>query len=175
MISLEEKSTQRLIEYLTDDDVTFAVFDTRSSGNEIAGFRKSLREDARAGGLNVHEYICRWTEGGEESEEDKLLIPGISFKTAVRLGTKYEQSTILFKDREGIREICTAPFASYQAGDIVSTCEINREKPLGPDVTKYLFAAEDVRHSERLEGLELYERQLLNTRLGFTLSRIDIE
>lgn len=174
MISLEEKSTQRLIEYLADDDVTFAVFDTGSSGKENTGFRKSLREDAQAGGLNVHEYIFRWTEGGEESEEDKLMIPGISFKTAVRLGAKYEQPTILFKDREGIREVCTAPFGSYQAGDIVSTCEINREKPLSPEVTKYLFAAEGARQLEGLEGLELYERQLLNARLGFTMSRLEI-
>ena len=47
-----------------------------------------------------------------------LLIHNISKKQAIRLGEKCRQQSIIYKDDEGSKEICTTPFSKYDNGEL---------------------------------------------------------
>jgi hypothetical protein len=157
ILSLEEKSAAALAGYLSDDDATFAV---------LAGDKSDLK----ARGFGYHEYVLRWDERGSQVEESRLLVPDVSRKTAVRLGERYGQASVLYKAGGVISEICTAPSDDHQTGDTLAEHEIERDMPLNAETVRSIFAV----RCDSPETLELFERQLLNTRLGFTMSKIEI-
>lgn len=186
--SLEEASTSRLVQRFTDKDSTFAIISASRPDKDNKARLKSLKSDVRSLGLGFNEFVGRRVENGESFDEDSLLIPDISFEDAFKLGQKYDQSSIIYKDSEGVREICTTPFESYSVGDVVRDYNIDPNKPLNTSTTQKIFSSGVDETTSFLkkdsnrkpfnfqikENFELYEKQFLNTRLGFTKTKINL-
>ena len=184
-ISLEEASTSKLVQNFTDDS-TFAIISACRPDKDNKARTLQLKKDVRSLGLGFNEFVGRWVEDGESFDEASLLIKNISFEQAFKLGQKYNQSSIIFKDKNGVREVCTVPFEKYHVGDVVRTYNIDPEKPLNTKVASDIFAGKIGGPASLLkkgsnkkafnfkESFELYERQLLNSRNGFSNIRITL-
>lgn len=182
---IDEASTSRLYKRFTDNG-TFAII----SGNRPDVDRTTeLKKDVRGLGLGFNEFIGRWVEDGINYDENSLLIPDISFKKAFELGQKYNQSSIIFKDNNGVKEYCTTPFETYDVGDVVREYNIDKDRPLNTEIAKQIFSGKVGGPASQLkkggnkapfnfpvnEEFELCERTLINSRLGFTESLIDLK
>jgi hypothetical protein len=186
-VSLEEASTSRLVSKFVDDDIAFAIISACRPNEDNKKRTAELKRDVRNLNLGFNEFIGRWVEDGESFDETSLLITNIPFKKASELGQRYNQSSIVYKDKNGVREICTTPFETYKVGDVVRTYHIDPDKPLNTAVASEIFAGRIGGPASLLkkgsnkkafnfkESFELYERQLLNTRLGFTESKLNID
>lgn len=186
-VSLEEASTSRLVSKFVDDDIAFAIISACRPNEDNKKRTAELKRDVRNLNLGFNEFIGRWVEDGESFDETSLLITNIPFKKAFELGQRYNQSSIIYKDKNGVCEICTTPFETYKVGDVVKTYHIDPDKPLNIAVASEIFAGRIggpasllIKGSNKKafnfkESFELYERQLLNTRLGFTESKLNIE
>ncbi len=163
---LGEASVAILVHIFTDDSVSFAIISVKGLDN---GKALELKKDVESRGFGFTEFIGRWIEGGSEHSENSLLIPNISFKKAFGLGRKYEQPSIVYKDRNGCAEYCTTPFDDYSAGDVVRLYYFDKDRPLNTASVKELFfTAFDIK-----ENFELYVKEFINSRLGFTEHLID--
>ena len=152
-ISLEEASNSRLVQNLTDNN-SFAIisaFRPNYSNSENFSRTASLKKDVRNAGLGFNEFVSRWTEKNpttdenDSSDEHSLLIKGIGYNHALKLGAKYEQSSIIYKDANKIVEVCTTPFTdwngkSHQVGDIVNNFHVDPNKPLNTEVAAKIFS-----------------------------------
>ena len=193
-ISLEEASNSKLVQNLTDDS-TFAIisaFRPNYSTGENFERTASLKRDVRNAGLGFNEFVSRWTEENSEtgkndsSDEHSLLIKNIGYKHALKLGAKYEQSSIIYKDNEKIIEVCTTPFTdwngnAHQVGDVVNNFHVDPNKPLNTAVAKQIFskraegpASQLVKGSNK-KAFQLQEKYLINTWHGFTYIPIILE
>lgn len=183
---IDEASTSRLYKNFTDDNTTFAIISGERPDDDRTN---ELKKDVRSLNLGFNEFIGRWVEDGVNYDEKSLLIPKITFKQAFELGKKYNQSSIIFKDKEGVKEYCTTPFETYDVGDVVRDYNIDKDKPLNTKIAQQIFAGKIGGPASQLkkggnkhafnfpikEGFELYEKTLINTRLGFTESLIDLK
>lgn len=185
--TLEEASTSRLYKNFTDDNISFTIISASRPNEDNKTRTNNLKKDVRNLGLGFNEFIGRWVEDGESFDEDSLLIPNISFEDTFKLGQKYGQSSIIYKDKDGCNEYCTTAFENYKVGDIVRKYNIDKNKPLNTEMARNIFAGRIGGPASQLkkgsnkkpfnfmtEDFELYEKQLLNTRLGFTESRIKL-
>lgn len=194
--SLNEASTSRLVNKFLDDSVTFAIISasrSEKSPQENNKLTQQLKADVRQANLGFNEFIGRWVEDGESSDEASLLITGISKKLACKLGAKYEQASIIYKDGSGVNEICTTAFTddgkTYNPGDVVRKYSIDPNKPLNTAMAQEIFSNKVGGPASLLkkgsnrkpfnftldESFELYEKKLTNTRLGYTTYKINLE
>ena len=182
---IDEASTSRLYKNFTDDTITFAIISGERPDNDRTN---ELKKDVRSLNLGFNEFIGRWVEDGINYDEKSLLIPKITFNQAFKLGQKYNQSSIIFKDKNGVKEYCTTPFEEYDVGDVVRTYNIDKEQPLNTEVAKQIFSGKIGGPASQLkkggnkapfnfktESFELYEKTLINSRLGFTESLIKLK
>ena len=181
---INEASTSRLVHNFTDDDVSFAIISGERPDNDGTS---ELKRDVRKLGFGFNEFIGRWVEDGVNYDEKSLLIPNISFKKAFELSQKYNQSSFIYKDKNGCKEYCTTPFENYSVGDVVRTYNIDKNHPLNTAVAKDIFAGKKGGPASQLkkgsnkkpfnfkENFELYEKSFINTRLGFTENFIEFE
>jgi len=199
---LTETRTSRLVKTLTDDS-SFAIISacrTEYSDGENFNRTYSLKKDVRQLGLGFNEFVGRWVEKNPEkgqneaSDENSLLIKGISFKDACMLGHKYEQASIIYKDKDRIVEVCTNDYEDYaghkhRQGDIVNTFHVDPNKPLNSEDASKIFSRQAEGPASMMkkgsnrkafqiqqanESFELYEKYLLNTWNGFTQLRINL-
>ena len=182
---LNEASTGRLVQRFIGDGTFAIISGERPDENRTP----ELKKEVRSLGLGFNEFIGRWVEDGINYDEDSLLIPDISFKKAFELGQKYNQSSIIFKDDRGVNEYCTTPFETYDVGDVVREYKIDPKKPLNTEIASQIFAGKISGPASQLkkggnkapfnfpvkENFELYEKELINSRLGFTESLINLE
>ena len=137
---LREASLSRVYHHLMEAP-TLAIISTYRDEREEPHNREllvELKREVRKLGLGFNELVSRWSEQNEEtgnvvsSDERALLIPNISYEDAFELGKKYDQSSIIFKDANSCREVCTNNFTSwddksYTSGDIVRTFNTRRD------------------------------------------------
>ena len=166
--SLEETCNLQLVRILTDDSA-FAVIKRTPA----------LKKEARQWGCN--EFVGRWVEQSDQdgtntviSDVTSLLIKNISLKDACRLGAKYNQSSIVFKDGEKIEEICTTPFTdwkgnAYNSGDIINTFHVDPEHPLNSKIASEIFTGSNKKE------FQLWEKYFLNAWSGFTYIPINTD
>lgn len=185
-ISLEEASTSKLVQRFTDNS-TFAIISPERPNEDNKARMRNLKADVRKLGLGFNEFVGRWVENGESFDESSLIIPNISFENAFALGQKYNQSSIIFKDSNSCKEYCTTPFETYSVGDVVRIYHIDPNRPLNTETAQKIFTGKKSGPASLLkkgsnkkafnfkESFNLYEKQLLNTRLGFTESKIELE
>ena len=163
---ISEASIHGLIHLLTDYSVSFAII--RAEGLD-SGRTSELKKDVETLGFGFVEFIGRWVEDGLDHTENSLLIPNISFRKAIELGRKYDQPSIVYKDKNGCAEYCTTPFEEYSAGDVVRVYNVGKGRPLNTASVQELFStAFDLK-----ENSELYVKEFINSRLGFTEHLID--
>ena len=189
-ISLEEAMNLELVKKLTDDS-SFAIISVcrpKCSSEESFQRTAELKKEARKYGC--HEYIGKWVEKTPEGKTDdsgetSLLITSISLKDAMKLGNKYEQSSIFYKDKNGIVEICTTAFTdregnNHKPGDIVKTVHIDPKHPLNTEVASQIFSGKEagpvpefVKGGNKKE-FQLHEKYLVSTWDGFTMIKINL-
>ena len=129
-MSINEASTSRLYSKLSGEDSVFAIISPYRGEYDKQENQKRmthLKADVRKLGLGFNQFISRWVEDGESFDEESLLISNIDFKTAIKLGVKYDQSSIIYKDKDSLREICTTAFETYNPGDVVRTFNIGKD------------------------------------------------
>ena len=121
--SLNESNTSRIYNHLSDDSncAIISAYRGEYPVKENKEHHKELKSDVRKMGLGFIEFTSRWVEDGESFDEESLLIPNIDFDKAIKLGKKYEQASVIYKDKDRCVEICTTPFETYTPGDVVRT------------------------------------------------------
>ena len=129
-MDINESSAYRLYRKLSGEDSVFAIispyrgeYDSQENQKRMTHLKSAVRKL----GLGFDQFICRWAEGGEFFEEGSLLVSDIDYKTAIKLGAKYDQSSIVYKDICSLREICVTTFETYKPGDIVRTFNIEKD------------------------------------------------
>ena len=108
-LCLKVSSLLRIWQHITDPDSSFGVisaFRGTYSQEENMKRHNQLKKDIRSLGLGFIEqksgYSYMNPESGEEVpvEERSFFIPEIDFDTCLKLGRKYKQESVLYKDSE---------------------------------------------------------------------------
>ena len=131
---LNEGGTSRVYSYMTGnkDWAIISPYRNNRTKSENAERMKDLKSEIKRIGYGYTELKSTWAEtdsktgGVTHSNEYSLLIYGINKREAVKLGTEFEQSSIIIKEGDTVAEICTTPFQTYDGrnvdiGDTVRT------------------------------------------------------
>jgi hypothetical protein len=150
---IDEVSTSRFLQHFTNDEVLAIISTYREERPEKENRRllKELKSKVRDKGFGFTELLSRWAEMADDgtvknSDERSLIIYGIPVQKAIKLGGEYQQSSIIVKDAEGCREVCTTDFIDYdgkphKVGDTVRTFNVkDNDKPLNLDDAKEIMA-----------------------------------
>lgn len=140
---LNEASNANIYKRLSDPEQTVAIISPyRGEYSEKENRQRltKLKSDVRNLGLGFNQLISRWVEDGEAFDEQSLFIPNITYKQAYALSKAYEQSSFIFKDKDGLREICTTPFENYSEGDVVRTYKTGRNELFNFEDAKAVFS-----------------------------------
>lgn len=140
---LKEASNANIYKRLSDPEQTVAIISPyRGEYSEKENKKRlvQLKADVRDLGYGFNQLISRWVEDGEAFDEQSLFIPQISYKEAYSLSKKYGQSSFIFKDKDGLREICTTPFENYKEGDVVRTYKTNKDELFNFEDAKAVFS-----------------------------------
>ena len=156
---INEISTNRLLKHFQDEN-TFAIISTYRTERTEAENKKLLLElktKIKKMKLGFTELLSKWVEKDPEtnktvsSDERSLMIYSISLNDAIKLGKEYDQSSIIYKNKEKCAEICTVGFEDFNGkkhdvGNVVRTFKTNDSKtPLNLNIAKEIF-------SDRLGG-----------------------
>lgn len=140
---LTEASNANVYKRLADPNQTVAIISPyRSEYSEKENKQRltQLKAAVRNLGLGFNQLISRWVEDGEAFDEQSLFIPNISFDNAFELSKQFEQSSFIFKDKNGLREICTTPFENYSEGDVVRTYKTGQNELFNFEDAKAVFS-----------------------------------
>lgn len=176
----EDLNTSELIEKLVNQRRSFAITSISqkkdSEPNYIA-LIQNFKDELREGDFEYSEFTGKWIEDGKYVEKTSLLWADINERQACKLGNHYKRCSIFYKDVKEIREICTYPFLKgdkeYKSGDIIRTLPINFKIPLNMEFVKTIFAERNI--SNELKDFSLYEKSLINTRIGVAVYKIQLE
>ena len=141
-IAANEITTSNLYKRLTDDKTCAIISPYRSEYTEEENRVRmvKLKSQIRKLGLGFSEFISRWVEDGKAYDERSLLVTGISKEQAIKLGREFNQSSIIFKDKNDCVEICINKFESFSPGDIVREFNISSDHILNLSEAKEIFA-----------------------------------
>ena len=126
MSMLNEISVNRILSHFKYNG-TLAIISTYRIERSEAENKKllnKLKSECKALKLGFTEFIYRFVEKNLEtnssvtSDERLLVIYGISLETAMHLGQEYDQSSIVFKDKNKCAEVCTCDFKPYDSRSI---------------------------------------------------------
>ena len=129
-MEINESGINRLHSKLSSEDSVFAVISPYRGEYEKKDNKKRmvhLKSDVRRLGLGFDHFLSRWVEDGKSFEEGYLLISDIECGAAIKLGAKYDQNSIIYKDKDSLKEICTIAFEEYEPGDIVRTFNTGKD------------------------------------------------
>jgi hypothetical protein len=141
---IAESSISRVWQHINDGK-TFAVISAFRGSNdpkENLNLHNKLKSDVRALGLGFIEQKSGYTyqnpDSGEEGTVDEmsLFIPNIDEKSALKLGKKYKQESILFKNQNQFI-LLNCDTGSVDMKFAKST---NGSLTFKPDVLKYAFS-----------------------------------
>jgi len=110
--------------------------------------KSSLKADLNKLNLEYKELLLCQADNTFSNGFRVLLIHNISKKQAIKLGEKCKQQSIIYKDDEGSKEICTAPFTTYDnkglkelnIGEIVRTYAKGNKVYLTKDIKELLLS-----------------------------------
>ena len=141
-LEASEATTSKIYTRLTDDSTCAIISPYRDeySDQENKIRMNNLKSKVREMGYGFNQFISRWVENGQSSDEQSLLIPNITEDRALSLGKEFEQSSIIFKDSESCREICTNPFEGYEPDQVVRTFFNTGNHIFNVDEAKEIFA-----------------------------------
>ena len=152
-VLVDEISTNRLLRHFTDegDMAVISTYRTERTEDENKNLLKDFKKEVRALGLGFSEFVSKWVEEDKDtgemvsSDERSLAVYGLPLDKALEFGKKYQQSSILFKDKDGCKEICTVGFVDYDGnkfapGDVVRKFNIDGSKPLNLKDAEDIFS-----------------------------------
>ena len=141
-MNINETSTSRVLHHLQDDN-NFAIVSPYRGEKTLQENKRrmvELKHDVRSLGHGYIHLLSRWVEDGQDFDEESLLVPHMKKDEAIKLGKKYDQSSIIVKDEEGCFEICTTPFETYDEGDVVRVFSLYGDKPMNIKDAEDIFA-----------------------------------
>ena len=120
---LTETLASKVYKELTNDKECgiFAPFSENLTSEENQKKLSELKAEIEALELSYHQFPSCWVDNSKASEDESLLVVGLSKEDTIKLGAKYHISTVAFKDSEACEEICVTPFRRFVAGDVVQT------------------------------------------------------
>lgn len=170
--SFEEECTMQLCWKLIDKNVSFVIISAESTDQSPKAAIAEMREEVRKLGFGSNEFIARWRDDGEtQSEERHILIKGFTLKQAIRFGKKHERSSIMYKDKDGLREICITDSETHKSGDVIRAIDIDPGKPLDAATASEIFIGRKLSK----DSFELRDRRLINTWHGFEEIKLQIQ
>lgn len=138
---LNEISTNRILRHFTDDSTLaiISTYRTELTDSENRRLLSKLKSWARMHKLGFTELKSRLVEQNpdkslDSSDERSLIIYWISLDDAIRLGGEYQQSSIIYKDKDRCAEVCTTAFTDYEGkahkvGNVVRTFNVGGSRP----------------------------------------------
>lgn len=135
--TIGESTLSRVWQHVTNSK-SFAVISPFRSENPLEKnleLYDQLKKDVSGLGHGYIQQKSGYTYAdGTPAEERSLLIPNISFEDAVKLGKKYNQETIIFKDAE--------QFILYNPTTKEIVMNFSKDKGLtfDPEVLKYAYS-----------------------------------
>ena len=172
MEATNEIEIPQLIKNVKDNARSFALISTYSenrngfdNGCRLFSLKRTIRNDLKLGHYQL--LISRLVEIDTTPkaqmvfDERVFMIYGISLKTALELGGKYNQLSIVFKSENRCDEICTSPFVdrSGQKHSTGDTIRCDSRHPTAEFRLKRVQPIKDVRQ------VVPYLIQVLNGRL----------
>lgn len=155
---LSEGGTYRIYTHLKEDDKWAIVSpyttdeDNPDKEKEKAENKRKmgkLKEEVRNLGYGFNELRALWSypsaSTGEiqQSEEFSLIIYGMGKDEAMRLGKKYEQTSVIVKEGNVVQEICTTSTRYHSVGDVIRTFNVDGKKVLNIDTAEKVFSKEE--------------------------------
>jgi hypothetical protein len=136
---VNEATLSRVWQHITNSK-SFAVISPFRSENDLEKnmeLYQQLKDSVRALGHGYIEQKSGYTyDDGTIADERSLFIPNISFDDAIKLGKKYNQETILYKDAQ--------QFVLYNptSKQIVMNFSKNKNDAVtfNPDILKYAYS-----------------------------------
>ncbi|MBC8383896.1 MAG: DUF3293 domain-containing protein [Candidatus Cloacimonetes bacterium] len=102
-----EESLSRVLQHITDSNRSFAVISAYLIDDENNDLNhEELKKDIRKLNAGFIELDTGYTYKIKSSDDEKManeksyFIPGISKRNAIKLGKKYKQESILWKDKD---------------------------------------------------------------------------
>jgi hypothetical protein len=135
--TVKEASLSRVWQHVTNSK-SFAVISSFRTENPLEKNMElfnDLKKDVSALGHGYIQQKSGYTYAdGTPAEERSLFIPNITFEDAVKLGKKYNQETIIFKDAD--------QFVLYNPTTKQVDTNFDKEKALtfDPEVLKYAYS-----------------------------------
>lgn len=138
---LNEISTNRILGHFTDGSTLAIISTYRTERTDSENYRllRELKSWAKAHKLGFTELKSRWVEqnpdgSADSSDERSLIIYGISLDDTIRLGGEYQQSSVIYKDKNRCAEVCTTTFTDYEGkahkvGNVVRTFNVGGASP----------------------------------------------
>ena len=100
--NLTAERNNPLYEPVEGDSPSIAAYKTKMQQKQSAENNRRIEElksDLRSMGLSFIKTHGRWNEGGKQTNEQSFLVPNITKEQALKLGKKYNQYSIIFKER----------------------------------------------------------------------------
>ncbi|MBQ2642895.1 MAG: hypothetical protein IJF94_03745 [Eubacterium sp.] len=123
---VSEYARNRIISSLSSNsDTKLAIIGTCSSSLDKT---TELRGETLGLKCRYCHIVARWTnEKNEQIDESGMIIYGISLKDALRLGTKYSQDSVIYKDQNGLKRISTGLNNDYVIGHVIAEYDNSRD------------------------------------------------
>ena len=143
---LEEEDKWAIVSpYTTDEDNPNKEQEKKENKRKMG----KLKEEVRGLGYGFNELRALWsypsaTTGEiQQSEEFSLIIYGIGKDEAMRLGKKYEQTSVIVKEGNTVQEICTTSTRYHSVGDVIRTFNVDDKEVLNIDTAEKVFSKEE--------------------------------
>ena len=138
---LKETSYNRVLKHINSGEFVIISpyreeYSEKENKSRMRELQSIVRKNLKLGYIWLKSTWNSFNEKGEPNtvEEESLLVPNMTLKQGVDLGIKYEQFSIIVKDEDGLREICTTPYVSnFKVGDVVQSFNYDDNDSLGLD------------------------------------------
>lgn len=146
-------STTRLLQHFQDSKTLAIISPYRVENSKFENEMnlRELKKKVRAMDLGYSELLSKWAEKDPEtgkiemSDERALMIYGISYKDAMKIGDDYLQASIIFKDASKCAEVCVRPFVDasgkqHAPGKVIRTFDVKSNPVLNAELAKEIFS-----------------------------------
>lgn len=149
---LNEISTNRILSHFTDKSALAIISTYRTERTDAENYQllSKLKSWAKTHKLGFTELKSRWVEQNSDgstdsSDERSLIIYGISLDDTIKLGGEYQQSSVIYKDKDRCAEVCTTAFTDYEGkthkvGNVVRTFNVGGSKPFNLADAEEIFS-----------------------------------
>lgn len=146
-LKLKETSYNRVLNHINSGEfVIISPYREEYSEKEnklrMRELQSIVRKNLKLGYIWLKSTWNSFNEKGEPNtvEEESLLVPNMTLKQGIELGVKYEQFSIIVKDEDGLKEICTTPYGSnFKVGDVVQSFNYSDRDSLGLDEVRNIL------------------------------------